>query len=203
MRRDKTPKSMNVTRGHHPRNSSQRAFTLMELLLVMTIMTILAGIAVPRFANSLALQRLDGAARRVMADLKFAQGQAKISSASHKVAFDVGNDSYYLQSYDSAASQWYFLASPDHPSLPYEVRLGDDPYQAAIIAVRFGALQEIVFDGYGMPTSSGAIYLQVGGNIKKVSVESGTGSTEVRFVDSVDAADDITPLPPDKTLEVK
>ncbi len=183
VRRNKTHKSMNATRSHVPHG---HAFTLMELLLVMAIMTVLAGVAVPRFVDSIARQRLDGAVRRLSADLKYAQDQAKISGASHKVAFDVAADTYYLQRYDSAAEAWYFPPHPDHPSSPYAVVLSEEPHQVAITSVRFGSTQEIVFDGYGMPT-----------------IDAGTGRPAPTAVTAVSPEDIVTPIVPRKDLEVK
>ena len=65
-----------------------RGFSLAELVCVVVIIGILAAIAAPRFSNSLALQRVEAAARRVVVDLALVRRQAKSSNASQTVRFD-------------------------------------------------------------------------------------------------------------------
>ncbi len=48
----------------------RRAFTLIEVLLVVGILGITAAIAIPRVGGSLEYQRVDGAARMLAADLE-------------------------------------------------------------------------------------------------------------------------------------
>jgi prepilin-type N-terminal cleavage/methylation domain-containing protein len=147
-----------------------RAFSLTELAVVVLIIGILAGIAVPRYADAAATRRLDAAARRLVVDLSLARSRARASSASQTVTFNVGADWYELVGMDH----------PDHAGEPYRVQLSDEPYQADIVSAQVGVDAAIVFDGFGMPDSKGIIVIQVAGYQKSVLVNQATGQADVQ-----------------------
>jgi len=62
-------------------------FTLIELMIVIAIMAILAGIAAPNFQTYMAQRRLNGAARQVMTDLMAARMKAVSLNQRVKVSF--------------------------------------------------------------------------------------------------------------------
>ena len=62
-------------------------FTLVELMIVIAIMAILAGIAAPNFQTYMAQRRLNGAARQVMTDLMAARMKAVSLNQKVKVSF--------------------------------------------------------------------------------------------------------------------
>ncbi len=152
----------------HPsgkQRSVRPGFTIVEMILVLVILAILASIAVPRYAGFSAQQQLDGAARRVVADLALAQREARQASASRTVTFDVAQEQYQLVG----------LSHPDHPGQPFIVKLTEEPYRAQVVTASFGGDAQIIFDGYGTPDSSGSIVIAVGGYQKTISVDAGTG----------------------------
>jgi prepilin-type N-terminal cleavage/methylation domain-containing protein len=147
-----------------------RAFNLTELAVVVVIIGILAGIALPRYADAVATRRLDAAARRLVVDLSLSRSRARTSSTSQTVAFDVNADRYELVGMDH----------PDRAGEKYSVHLSDEPYQAKIVSVQLGGDAEIVFDGFGMPDTGGTIVIQVGGYQKTVIVDALTGQASVQ-----------------------
>jgi len=74
--------------------STTRGFTLLELVVAMTLIAVLAGAALPGLARMLAGWRLSAAARQVVMDLKLARARAMLDSATHRVRFPVPGSGY-------------------------------------------------------------------------------------------------------------
>jgi len=144
-------------------------FSLLELVLVLAIMATLAAIAVPRYQASLARYRADLAARRIVADLAFARSAAKASSSSRRVKFFVNSDLYRL----------FELQPLDGVGDNYDVALFEKPYEADIISANFGADDQIIFDGWGIPDTGGAVVLTVGPEQRTVTVDAESGKAKV------------------------
>jgi type II secretory pathway pseudopilin PulG len=156
---------MNDREQRKPGGAARNAFTLVEAFFVMVILAILSAIAVPRYAGFVANQQLEGAARRLTADLSLAQRQARRSSASQTVTFDVANSKYQLVG----------MKHPDHPSRPFEICVKDEPYRARIVSASFGGDATLVFDGFGTPDTGGQVVMAVGAYQKTINVDVGTG----------------------------
>ncbi len=144
----------------HQVEVKQSAFTVIELVIVTAILAIVASIAVPRYASLLATQRVEAAARRIVADLSFAQRQARFTSASQAVTFNLA-----LHEYSGSTTL---------------VQLWEEPYGATIVSVDFGGDAEIEFDGFGVPDSGGSVVVQVGKRQKTVNVDADSGKAAVQ-----------------------
>ena len=142
------------------RAGSPRGFTLIELVIVMTLLAIIGGIALPRYTASLAHHRAEAAARRIAADLAYVRQQARFTSSSKTIAFD--------------------LATHQYSGSITAVALGDDPYKAALLSVDFGGDAEIVFDGYGNPDSGGTVLIQAGLRQKTITLDGDSGRVTVQ-----------------------
>jgi len=70
-------------------HNKQSGFTLIEMMIVIAIMGIFAGIAIPNFLSYMPKHRLNGAARQVMGDLMAARMQAVSQNNDFKVLFDI------------------------------------------------------------------------------------------------------------------
>ena len=156
---------MNNRVQHKPGGAARGAFTLVEAFFVMVILAILSAIAVPRYAGFVANQQLEGAARRLTADLSLAQRQARRSSASQAVTFDVAHSSYRLMG----------MNHPDHPGQPFQICLLDEPYKARIVSATFGANARVIYDGFGAPDTGGQVVIAVGACQRTINVDAGTG----------------------------
>lgn len=136
-----------------------------EVFLVVVIISTLSAIAVPRFGNFLANQRLAAASRRIVAELSFAQRRAKSTGVSQKARFTADDGTLELDG----------LTDPDHPGQPYTVFLKDQPYSLTTMELSFGGGNSVVFDAYGIPDSGGTITIVVGEYQRAITVDPDTG----------------------------
>ena len=136
--------------------------------MVTVIIGVLSSIAFPRYAEFVSNQQLEAAARKVMADLAYAQREARQSSASRTVTFNVAQSQYTLLG----------VAHPDHPSQAYVSRLGDEPFRARIVSASFGGDANLIYNGYGTPDSSGTLVIAVGSRQTTISVDTGMGKSK-------------------------
>ncbi|KPK80119.1 MAG: hypothetical protein AMJ81_12440 [Phycisphaerae bacterium SM23_33] len=137
--------------------------------MTMAILAVIAAIAVPRYASSLALCRADRAARRIVADLGFARDRARVASETVTVQFDVPADQLSIPG----------LGSLDNPSADYLVKFGEAPYQADLVSADFGGDPIVSFDGYGVPDGGGTIVIQAGTVQRTVVLNAETGEASV------------------------
>lgn len=148
----------------------RRAFSLLELILVMAIMATFAAIAAPRYGLALARHRADLAARRVSADLCQAQSYAKTTSVACTVTFFAATETYQLLN----------VPSLDGRPGDYTVALSAHPYQANIVSADFDGGSQVVFDGWGSPDHGGTIVVAVGAEQRTITVDGDTGQVSIQ-----------------------
>jgi type II secretion system protein H len=145
---------------------SRKAFTFIELLIVLILMGILAAVAAPKFVASMSRCRVEAAAKRVVADLRYARQWARTNSTSVEVKFKPDEDQYELKD----------VPDINRPSdEETEVELDKLPYPAQIIETTgFDNNDKFNFDMYGRPDSPGTVTVASGGYQATVTVgESG------------------------------
>jgi prepilin-type N-terminal cleavage/methylation domain-containing protein len=152
----------------------QRAFTLIELVLVVATVAVLAAIGIPRYAQSMNRYRVDMAARRVVADLGLARSSARSSGNGQAIDFSTPANGYTFPG----------LASPDRRTLTYSVKLGDEPYKVTVSSVTLdgapAGTTSLSFTRYGIPQYGGTIVLTSGGYSKSILLDAVTGRAEVQ-----------------------
>jgi prepilin-type N-terminal cleavage/methylation domain-containing protein len=147
-----------------------KAYSLIEVVLTLSIISILAAIAGPRYLNSLTQYHASAAANRIAGDLNLARWQARISSGGQTVIYSVGTNSYSLPGVSGL---------PGQPS-PYSVLLASDPYDAALQTAAFGGSSTMSYDRFGQPAAGGTVTVQCGAFIKTVVVDPNTGLASVQ-----------------------
>jgi len=158
--------------GGRPARARPAAFTLIELVLVLAIMAVIAAIAAPRYANSLARYRADLAARRIVADLELIQIRGRAQGTYESAEFHAGSDTYDMWSDPDL----------DDQTRQYRVCLGEAPYHADIIEAHFdsGTKNYMRYGNYGHPYWGGYVRLRVGDVERTVVVDADTGKAMVQ-----------------------
>jgi len=147
----------------HPPNSpaSGRAFTLIELVVVLLILAILAGIAAPRYADALARFRVEAAAKRIAVDLRYTRQQAIQRAASGAIEFYPLTDSYSMD-----------VTHPSRGRVGYDVNLANEGFAVDIVSADFASAESMGFDHRGDASASGSVVLSSGGYTRTVTVTS-------------------------------
>lgn len=148
-----------------PAGSRRASFALIELLLVVVVLAIIGGIAIPRFHNAMQRQRVESAALRLISDLDLARRQARTSNSAVSVFFDNLGPRYTLVG----------VQHLDRAGAPYLVDVGKAPYEVAMTYSAKNGGSVLVFDGYGQPSTELRVELRAGDATVAVVVDASTG----------------------------
>ncbi len=154
---------------------TSRGFTLTELIVIISILGILSWIAYPKVVAMDEI-KLDAAARRLAADLRYAQSLAMSRRVIHGVLFDPAAETYTV-----------FAPSPSTPvtdpadrartlTVNYTSRT---EFQGVLVqSAAFGTTPGVTFDYFGVPRDTGGVDLGSAGRV----VLSYQGQTDTVFV---------------------
>ncbi len=92
-----------------------KAFTLIESIMVMVIIGVLAALAIPRFSSFYNI-KFNSAIKKVVSDIRYAQQLAVARHESYKIIFNTSNETYRaLRVSDGTAVQDPFTRQPLDP----------------------------------------------------------------------------------------
>lgn len=148
----------------------QRAFSLIELVIVLTIVGTMAALAVPRYANAAARYRADAAAKRVGADLELAAVQARMLGKAVTVSFNTTNATYSIAGVESLR----------HRAGGYTIDLAVEPYRCTLVSATFGASSQATYTFYGTPVSGGQVVVRSGTCTRTATLDAVSGKVTVQ-----------------------
>jgi Tfp pilus assembly protein FimT len=152
-------------------------FTLIDVTITILILAIVAAIAVPRFAQSLDLIRVDSAARFIAADLNYARHRAQVTSQNVPINFTTSPAGYAMPT----------TPHLDRSGARYAVNFADSGLNVAI-ALNLQGHSSVTYNSFGLPLvgsplaamTSGAITVSSGLKSKTVSINPQTGRASVQ-----------------------
>jgi len=155
-----------------------RAFTLLELLIVIAIVAMTAALALPSLTNDSRL-RVMAAADLMSSDIEFAQAMSVGDPANPMaVRLDPDSDTYWV----ALAAEPETPITRDDTGEPYIVTLGEGraaPAAGVTFTLSNLSSQIIEFDAYGTVSGDGSnpvIQLSMGGETITLTVSAATGS---------------------------
>jgi len=146
-----------------------RAFTLFELIVVLSITTILASIVAPKYASAVARYRLESAARRIVGDIEQTRALARASGTTQVLSFAPSTHSYSIVGFVVGASR----------TGDYTVRLNQPPYSVTLQSASFGGMPDLKFGGFGLPADGGMVVVRGGTEARTVLIDA-TGAVTVQ-----------------------
>jgi prepilin-type N-terminal cleavage/methylation domain-containing protein len=145
----------------------RKGFSLLELVVCLLIISTLAAIAVPRFAGAAARTRASSAATVVAAEIARVRREADAASASRTIVFRKNDAQFQVKN-----SRGDSIRNVELP----------EPQVSRINSAEFGADASLVFNGFGIPDSSGFVDVSSGNYICRVEVDGTTGECSITAI---------------------
>jgi prepilin-type N-terminal cleavage/methylation domain-containing protein len=130
------------------RNSAERGFSLMELMIVVALVGVISAIAVPMMKNTLGDFSLSGDARGVSKAVSLAKLRAAASFSQARVYVDLAGKSYRVETWDKSASAW----APDGGASPLS---RDVSFGVGVVAAAPPSTQSVIGQASACVTSAG------------------------------------------------
>lgn len=162
------PGQLRVVSERHP--AGPTGVTLIELLVVTVMIAVLSGAAISLLTAGHRDTAAQEAARRVAADIAYAQADAIAHRATRQVVFDPATEKYTVTDGGSAIT---------HPltKVEFVVSLVRVFHGSGIDleSADFGGTQTLTFGSDGTPSPGGTVTVSAGGHSYAVDVADGTG----------------------------
>ncbi len=161
-----------------PSVGGRRAFTLLELVAVLAVLSILLALALPDMDASHRTYVLDSAASEVLAALRFAQSRSIHTGVDHGCEFSAADDT--IRCFQVSGSPPYPTVNHPVRKTPYTLDFDASPGHGGVTisSVTFAA-STVIFDSLGSPDSGGSVWVTMSGLSKVVTVTAVSGVIRV------------------------
>jgi general secretion pathway protein H len=143
--------------------ATARGVTLLELLIVLSIMAIVAAMVVPMFGGGVSTGELKGAARQVAAGLRLARSEALATRRETRVVLDLERRTFRLE------------RDPHEHALPRQIELKLFTAQSDLVSDTVGSIRFFPDGG----SNGGRLTLAVGERKYDVDVDWLTGRVAI------------------------
>lgn len=151
-----------MTRRRHP--SHRRAFSLIETVLVLSILSVVVAIGMPRYAKSLSKYRAESAAQRLVNDLVTLRQRAIDQSTTATITLDA--TTHTLQATG--------VGGLDHSATQYTTDFTAPPFESSLALSTNPTV--LTFNGHGRCDQTVTITVQSGDATKEVQITAPTGA---------------------------
>ena len=111
------------------RSPRARGVTLLEMLVVLSIMAILAALVIPRFTSGVSMSELKGATREIAAGLRLARSEALATRKETRLLLDLEQRTFRVE------------PDPRVHSLPKQIDLRLFTAQSDLLSDKIGAIR--------------------------------------------------------------
>jgi len=159
--------------SRRPANKNVKAFTLVEVLVVVVIMAIVGAMLVPLMAGAGEMEALS-AARSIATDIQYAQSVAITMQSPVTVCFYPAADRYTLS--NASGLLKHPITNKDY-QVNFRTQSGFE--QVDLASANFGGSASVVFDELGSPGAGGSVTVLGGSQTYRIDVTSVTGTVSV------------------------
>ena len=162
-------------------------FTLVELVILMTIITVMAVFAAEKVQYAIQTSKLSAAAAKVASDIRYAQQLARTRNGWYGVSFAVSpTNQYTVYSTDGATDT--AVTDPVNPAQTLVNNIATGFGGVAISAVNIAGGNKVEFNPTGAPyndktgtllAANGTVTLAFGGATRTVTITPNTGRVVV------------------------
>jgi prepilin-type N-terminal cleavage/methylation domain-containing protein len=168
----------NPPRGYTARARPGRAFTLVELLIVLIIASTLAVAAVPSISATMTQMNADALAREIATDIRYAQMLAVKTGVRHRINFWPPGQAYAVR-YENGG-RWDLCTHPVTKK-PWRPVLDEHSRYSGLTLkeARFGGNDYLIFDTYGSPHNGGYVRFGLGNLTRTIRLAPLSGKVTV------------------------
>lgn len=153
-----------------PTVARTRAFSMIEMVLVVAIAGITAAVAVPKLSSGFPGSRLAAVENRLIAEFAMVGELARAQGKSHTIQFSITDSE--MRVYEGAGA--------GRGAVIRTIRLSDPPYETTIVSTNItDVAQMITVDGFGIYSATAKVTVSTGGTTRAVTLSAPLAGTPV------------------------